>query len=73
LATWWAHSVRPYLPYTAATALAGTPLGAASFGPGRGVSGTAALPFAAGTALLAAIAVAGALIAARTTIRRDVT
>ena len=65
-------SVRPYLPYTAATALAGTPLGSASFGPGRGASGIAALPFAGGTALLAAIAVAGALIAARTTVPRDV-
>ena len=66
-------SVRPYLPYTAATALAGTPLGAASFGPARGVSGVAPLPFAAATALLAAIALAGALIAARTTVRRDIT
>jgi ABC-2 type transport system permease protein len=65
-------SARPYLPYTAATALAGTPLGSASFGPGRGVSGVTPLPFAAGAALLAAIAIAGALIAARTTIRRDV-
>jgi len=66
-------SARPYLPYTAATALAGTPLGSASFGPGRGASGVVPLPFAASTALLAAIAIAGALIAARTTIRRDVT
>jgi ABC-2 type transport system permease protein len=66
-------SVRPYLPYTAATALAGTPLGMASFGPGRGASGTVPLPFAAGTALLLAIAVAAGLIAARTTIERDVT
>jgi len=66
-------SVRPYLPYTAATALAGTPLGSASFGPGRGVSSITPLPFAAATGLLAAIAAAGALIAARTTVRRDVT
>lgn len=66
-------AVRPYLPYTAATALAGTPLGSASFGPGRGAAGIAPLPFATATALLAAIALAGALIAARTTIRRDVT
>jgi ABC-type transport system involved in multi-copper enzyme maturation permease subunit len=65
-------SVRPYLPYTAATALAGTPLGSASFGTSRGVSAVAPLPFAAATALLAAIAIAGALTAARTTIRRDV-
>jgi ABC-2 type transport system permease protein len=65
-------SVRPYLPYTAATALAGTPLGTASFGPSRGVSGVTPLPFAAAVALLAAMAIAAALIAARTTIRRDV-
>jgi ABC-2 type transport system permease protein len=66
-------SVRPYLPYSAATALAGTPLGSASFGSSRGVSGIAPLPFAAATALLAAIALAGAVIAARTTVRRDIT
>lgn len=66
-------SVRPYLPYTAATALAGTPLGAANFGPARGVSDVSPLPFAAATALLAAIALAGALVAARTTVRRDIT
>lgn len=66
-------AARPYLPYTAATALAGTPLGAANFGPSRGISGVAALPFAAGVALLAAIVLAGALSAARTTVRRDIT
>ena len=66
-------SVRPYLPYTAATALAGTPLGSANFGPSRGVVGVSALPFAGAAALLLAIAVAGALIACRTTIRRDIT
>ena len=31
-------SIRPYLPYTAATSLAGTALGAAGFGPSRTVS-----------------------------------
>jgi ABC-2 type transport system permease protein len=66
-------SVRPYLPYTAATALAGTPLGLASFGPGRNASGATPLPFAAATTLLLAIAVTGGFIAARTTIKRDVT
>ena len=66
-------SVRPYLPYTAATALAGMPLGSANFGPARGVVGVTPLPFAAAVALLAAIALAGALVAARTTVRRDVT
>jgi ABC-type transport system involved in multi-copper enzyme maturation permease subunit len=67
------NGVRPYLPYTAATALGGVPLGTSGFGPGRGVSAVTALPFAAGAALLAAIAIAGALTAARTTVRRDVT
>jgi ABC-2 type transport system permease protein len=66
-------SVRPYLPYTAATTLAGTPLGDSSFGPGRGSTSGAPLPFAAATALLAAIAVVVGLIAARTTVRRDIT
>ena len=63
-------AVRPYLPYSAATTLAGTPLGEAGFSP---ASGVAALPFAAATALLAAIALAGALVAVRTTVRRDIT
>jgi ABC-2 type transport system permease protein len=62
-------AVRPYLPYNAATTLAGTPLGEAGFSP---ASGVAALPFAAATALLVAIALAGALVAARTTVRRDI-
>lgn len=66
-------AARPYLPYTAAAALAGTPLGAGSFGPGRGAAAAAPLPFAAATALLAAIAVVFGLVAARTTVRRDVT
>lgn len=66
-------AIRPYLPYTAATALSGTPLGAANFGPSRGVAGVSQLPFAAATALLAAIALAGAVAAARTTVRRDIT
>ena len=66
------NSVRPYLPYTAATALGGVPLGTSSFGPGRGAEDVAALPFAAGAALLAAVALAGVLAAARTTVRRDI-
>jgi ABC-2 type transport system permease protein len=66
--------VRPYLPYTAATTLAGTPLGGAAFGAARTVaSGAGPLPFAGAAALLAAIAVALGLIAARTTVRRDIT
>jgi hypothetical protein len=65
-------AVHPYLPYTAATTLAGTPLGVASFG-GGGAASVTPLPFAAATALLLAIGLAIALIAARTTVRRDIT
>jgi ABC-type transport system involved in multi-copper enzyme maturation permease subunit len=67
-------AVRPYLPYTAATTLAGAPLGAAAFGPARTVSGGGGpLPFVAAAALIAAVAGAVALVAARTTVARDVT
>ena len=66
-------ATRPYLPYTTATALGGTPLGSANFGPAHGVTGVSPLPFAAAAALLAAIALAGALVAARTTVGRDIT
>ena len=65
-------SVRPYLPYTAATSLAGTALGAAGFGPSRGVSAGPPLPFAAATALLIGLAVVLSATAARTTVRRDI-
>ncbi|HLI42150.1 MAG TPA: hypothetical protein VKV35_10955, partial [Streptosporangiaceae bacterium] len=40
-------SARPYLPYTAATGLAGAPLGGGAFGPAHGVAGAGPLPFAA--------------------------
>lgn len=66
-------SVRPYLPFTMATTLIGTPLGGAAFGPAHGVNGGTPLPFPAAVGFLAAIAIAGALIAARTTLRRDIT
>lgn len=66
-------SVRPYLPYTAATTLSGSALGGAAFGPAHNVTGGTPLPFAAATALLAGVAVALSLIAARTTIRHDIT
>jgi ABC-type transport system involved in multi-copper enzyme maturation permease subunit len=66
-------SVQPYLPYTAATTLSGTPLGGAAFGPAHGAATSVSpLPFAAATALLAAIAVVIAMVAARTTVRSDV-
>lgn len=65
-------SIRPYLPYTAATTLAGTSLGGGAFGPAHGVNGGTPLPFAAATALLAGLALVLAMVAARTTVRRDI-
>jgi ABC-2 type transport system permease protein len=66
-------SVQPYLPYTAATTLAGGVLGGGAFGPAHdAVSSASPLPFAAAAALLAAVAVAVSLVAARTTVGRDV-
>jgi ABC-2 type transport system permease protein len=52
----------PYLPYTAATTLAGATLG----------GGVEPLPFAAAAALVATTATLVALVAARTTVRSDV-
>jgi ABC-2 type transport system permease protein len=67
-------TVRPYLPYTAATTMAGIKLGGAAFGPAHGLAGVAGpLPFAAATALVAATFLAVAALAARTTLRRDIT
>ncbi len=67
------NSIQPYLPYTAATTLAGSVLGGAAFGPAHGASSSASpLPFAAATALLAAIAIVISAIAARTTVVRDI-
>lgn len=67
------HAVQPYLPYTAATTLAGSSLGGAAFGPAHGAATTVApLPFAAAMALLAALAVVLAAVAAATTVRRDI-
>jgi hypothetical protein len=66
------NSIRPYLPYTAATSLAGTALGAAGFGPSRAVSPGTPLSFVGATALLAGLAAVLAFVAARTTVRRDI-
>ena len=66
-------SIRPYLPYTAATTLAGTKLGSAAFGPAHRLRGGSPPHFVAGVAVIAAFAAAVALIAARTTVRRDIT
>jgi ABC-2 type transport system permease protein len=67
------NAVQPYLPYTAATTLAGSALGGAAFGPAHGaVSSSSPLPFAATVALLAGVCVVIAAIAARTTVGRDI-
>ena len=59
--------------FNAAT-LAGARLVGAAFGPANGASTCAVpLPFAAATALLAAVAILIAVAAARTTVARDVT
>jgi ABC-2 type transport system permease protein len=66
-------SVRPYLPYTVATTLAGARLGNAAFGPAHGLSGGGPLPFIAGLALLAGLTAAVSLAATRLTLPRDIT
>jgi ABC-type transport system involved in multi-copper enzyme maturation permease subunit len=66
-------AIRPYLPYTAATTLGGAKLGGGAFGPGYSISSEQALPFLAAAAVIAAIGTAVSLIAARTTVRHDVT
>lgn len=66
------NSVQPYLPYTAASTLSGSAVGGAAFGPAHGASTATALPFAAAAALLAGVAIAVAMVAARTTVGRDI-
>lgn len=61
----------PYLPFTAATTLGGAPLGSGGLGFAA-TSDATALPFAAATALLAALILALAVTAARTTVRADI-
>jgi hypothetical protein len=65
--------VRAYLPYTAASTLGGAKLGAAAFGPSYSVRGQQARPFIAAAGLIAGMAALLALIAARTTVRHDIT
>jgi hypothetical protein len=53
--------------------MGGTQLGRAAFGPANGASTTATpLPFAAAAALLVGLAVLLSVVAARTTVQRDV-
>jgi ABC-2 type transport system permease protein len=65
-------SIRPYLPYTASTTLAGIKLGGAAFGPAHTVKGGSALPFAASAILLVGVCALISVVAVRTTMRRDV-
>jgi hypothetical protein len=53
--------------------MAGSKLGNAAFGPAHGLNGGGPLSFVGVAALLAAFAAAAALIASRTTLRRDIT
>ncbi len=55
-------SAQPYLPYTAATTMAGATLG----------GGTSPLPFAAAAALVAGTAALLSAVAARTTVQSDI-
>ena len=66
-------SIRPYLPYTAATTLAGIKLGGAAFGPAHTVTSGSPLPFAAAAGLLIGVAALVSLAAASTTMQRDIT
>jgi len=65
-------SIRSYLPYTASTTLAGIKLGGAAFGPAHSIKGGSALPFLATAILLVGIAALVSVVAARTTLRRDI-
>jgi ABC-type transport system involved in multi-copper enzyme maturation permease subunit len=66
-------ALRPFLPYTAASTLGGTKLGAAAFGPGYSESAQLPLDFLAAAALVAGIALILSLVGVRTTLRQDVT
>jgi hypothetical protein len=66
-------SIRPDLPYTAATTLAGIKLGGAAFGPAHNIAGGSPLPFAAAAALVLGIAALLDATVTRTALRRDVT
>jgi ABC-2 type transport system permease protein len=67
------NSVWRFLPYTAATTLSGSTVGGAAFGPAHATDGGGALPFAGAVAVLVGLAAVLALLASRTTVRRDIT
>ncbi len=66
------NQLGPYLPFTAATTLAGAKLGGGGFGYG-GSSTVTPLPFIAAAALIAALAMVVLTIASRTSLRADIT
>lgn len=66
------NGIDPYLPFTAATTLAGSGLGGGGFGFAGSVSATA-LPFLAATALLLLVIGGLSAVAAATTVRQDIT
>jgi ABC-2 type transport system permease protein len=66
------NQLGPYLPFTAATTLAGAKLGGGGFGY-AGSSTATPLPFIAAAALIVALTTVVATIAARTTLGADIT
>jgi hypothetical protein len=66
------NQIGPYLPFTAATTLAGAKLGGGGFGFTGGSTATP-LPFIAATVLVLVVAAGIAAIAERTTLRADIT
>jgi ABC-2 type transport system permease protein len=66
------NTIGPYLPFTATTTLAGATLGSGGFGF-QGSSSASPLPFFAAAALVACLTAVVATVAARTTLRRDIT
>jgi ABC-2 type transport system permease protein len=65
------NSLSPYLPFTAATTLAGARLGGGGFGF-AGANSATPLPFAAAAVFLVAIILAAAALANRTSVRCDI-
>ena len=65
------NQLGPYLPFTAATTLAGAKLGGGGFGY-TGSSTATPLPFLVAAALIAAITTLVSMIAARTSLRADI-
>lgn len=63
--------IGPYLPFTVATTLAGSPLGGGGFGF-SGSSTATPLRFAVAAALVAGVALLISVVAAKTTLQRDI-